>query len=82
MNVRHCSCEEREAIHPSTGWPDAVAQFAAIYVLPPLRLAWDLLKSAGGIFPATWNRFVFRSFWGAGIFLVLPLVLSSIATRT
>jgi len=72
MNGRHCSCEEREAAHTSPGWPEILAQFAAIYVLPPLRLAWDLVKSAGRIFPDTWNKFVFRSFWGAGILASPP----------
>lgn len=72
MNNRRCSCGEREATYFSPGWLDTLIQSALMYVLRPLLLLWDVLKSVGGIFPDTWNKFVFRSFWGQGILSAPP----------
>jgi hypothetical protein len=36
-------------------------------IAPTLSVLWELARQAGGIFPETWNRFLFRRFWGDGI---------------
>jgi hypothetical protein len=51
----------------SAGSQRIARQFLESYAVLPLLVLWDIVKSTGGIFTQTWNRFVFGQFWGRGI---------------
>jgi hypothetical protein len=38
-----------------------------MYAFPPFLLLWEVVTYAGNIFQETWNKFLFRCFWGEGI---------------
>jgi hypothetical protein len=66
MTDRHCTCGERYARHRSIGRLNALTLCIVKHSAPPVFVLWELVKYIAKVFPETWNRFDFRSFWGEG----------------
>lgn len=47
--------------------PNPLGRFLARNVVSPLLVLREMVRSAGKLFPETWNSLIFQRFWGKGI---------------
>jgi hypothetical protein len=67
MTDSHSTYGNRFAPRGLTPGLNTLGRLLAMHVVPPLVVLRELTKYAGKIFPETWNKFLFRRFWGEGI---------------